>query len=82
MILKQCRAVSMTSEVMDRCLDRGAQMEFEARHEFAYGANRNGITKQNLMTYHDLRLLTAYNYWTRDCLLDALAAITSERTIH
>lgn len=69
----------MTSEVMDRCLAQGAQMEFETRKELAFAANLSGITNRNLMTYDDLCLLIDYNYWARDRVLEALAAITPEQ---
>jgi uncharacterized damage-inducible protein DinB len=39
------------------------------------------VSKLNLMTYDDLRLLIDYHYWARDRVLDAVAAITPTQFI-
>jgi uncharacterized damage-inducible protein DinB len=38
-------------------------------------------TKLSLMTYDDLCLLIDYDYWARDCVLEAVATITPEQFI-
>ena len=50
-----------------------------ARGWFQWDTRGECDCKLNSMNYSDLCLLADYNYWARDRLLEAVAALTQER---